>query len=144
MISTNCTRDLFFSLATVSETSCPLFRAVDRCPARSTIELKYDTTIDTLSAVLLPVFGQRYISSLSFSCDGGILVKGTKIKGIRFMMGPYGLRALSILYLDDTISPWLGEPTNSWMGVMYGSSTRCLHVLRDVRSLSTLPFPSHR
>jgi hypothetical protein len=91
--------------------------------------------VETLYAKSILVWGSSCISSLEFHHINGISLNRFKIKGVRFMIGPYGLRALSILYADDSTSAWLGDPTNGWISVMYGTDISRLQILKDVRSL---------
>ena len=130
IISANCPPSLLSSLHTVSRIS-PLDVAECRS-SRTVIEYKYDTTVNFLGATQTWVLGQQYISSVVFNKIGGILVKRADFGGIRFTIGRYGLRALSILYADGSTSAWLGDPTNGWTGVMYTNDVRKFHVLHDV------------
>jgi hypothetical protein len=133
IISAHYPPSLLSSLLTVSKIS-PLDVAECRS-GRTVIEYKYDAIIGSLWAAQTSILGQHYISSVAVNKSGGILVQRTDFKGIRFTIGRYGLRGLSILYADGSTSAWLGDPTNGWTGVMYGSSLKILHILQDVRSL---------
>jgi hypothetical protein len=96
-----------------------------------------------LKASWVYVLGQRYISSIEFDntgmCDSRdsqlIPIQDLEIKGLRFTVGMYGIRAISILYDDGSTSPWAGDTTSGWTGVMYGESLKILRVLKDVRFL---------
>jgi hypothetical protein len=133
IISAHYPPSLLSSLLTVSKIS-PLDVAECRS-GRTVIEYKYDAIIGSLWAAQTSILGQHYISSVAFNKSGGILVQRADFKGIRFTIGRYGLRGLSILYADGSTSAWLGDPTNGWTGVMYGSSLKILHILQDVRFL---------
>jgi hypothetical protein len=134
IISAYFVRNLSLSLLAGSETSYMLLNIIDR--SRSDItELECNTMVGTLYAKSISVWGSSYISSLRFDNTKGISVNRSDLKGVRFMVGPYGLRALSILYADDSTSAWLGEPTNGWFGVIYGTDISRLQILKDVRSL---------
>ncbi len=125
----------FFSLIIVAEISSTLLSTLKNNLGQRGIELVSDTTIESIYAKTISIFGQGYISYLSFNNPKGLLVKRSKSQDIKFVIGRYGLRAFSILYPDDTTSSWLGDPTNGWIGVMYGSEIRRLRILQDV----TLP-----
>jgi hypothetical protein len=133
MISARFVRNLSYSLLTGGETSCTLLNIIDRSRS-DVIELECNTMVETLYAKSISVWGRSYISSLEFNSTKGISVNRFKIKGVRFMVGPYGLRALSILYANDSTSAWLGDPTNGWIGVIYGTDISRLRILKDVRS----------
>jgi len=120
IISAYFVRNLSLSLLIRSETSYMLLNIIDR--SRSDItELEYNTMVRTLYAKSISVWGSSYISSLRFDNTKRISVNRSDLKGVRFIVSPYGLRTLSILYADDSTSAWLGEPTNGWFGVIYST-----------------------
>lgn len=96
---------------------------------------EHNTIISSLSTAQTTIFGRQYISSVAFNKPEGISVRTTDFRGIRFTIGRYGLRALSILYADGSTSAWHGDPKNGWMGILYGDDIRDLHVLEDVSPL---------
>jgi hypothetical protein len=111
-----------------------LLNTIDRSRL-DVIELECSTTVKTLYAKSISVWGSSYISSLSFNNAKGISVNRSEIKGVKFMVGHYGLRALSILYVDESTSAWLGDPTSGWIGVLYCTDISHLWILEDVRFL---------
>lgn len=133
MISAHFAPTFSLSLLQVSETSCVLLNTIDR-PRLDVIELGCNSPVETIDAKSISAWGNSYISSLSFNNAKGISVKSSKIKGVKFVIGHYGLRALSILYTDDSTSAWLGDPTNGPIGVLYFTDTSRLMILKDVRS----------
>jgi hypothetical protein len=120
MISAHFVRNLSLSLLAGSETLCMLLNIIDRS-CSNIIELECNTMVGTLYTKSISVWGSSYILSLRFNNMKGISVNRSDLKGVRFVVGPYRLRALSILYTDDSTSAWLGEPTNGWFGVIYGT-----------------------
>ena len=137
MISALFVRNLSWYLFAGSETSSLLLSTIDRSRS-DVIQLECNTLVETLYAKSISVWGSSYISSLSFNNAKGISVKRSAIKGIKFIVGPCGLRALGILYADDndnSKSAWLGDPTNGWIGVIYGTDISRLWILKDVRFL---------
>ena len=140
IISKQCTQNCFFSLLRVSEISSTLLDIENRCSDQSVINLKADTIVDTLRAASISVFGQSYISLVWFNNSGRILVERSKIRGIRFALGRYGLRAFSVVYDDNLTSAWLGDPTNAWTGLVYGTDISGLKILQDVGSLRRSHF----
>jgi hypothetical protein len=131
IISAHFVRNLSLSLLAGSETSYMLLDIIDQLRL-DVIELERNTIVETLYAKSISVWGSSYISSFRFYNTKRI---SSDIKGVRFMVGPYGLRALSILYADDSTSAWLREPTNGWFSVIYGTDISRLRILKDVRSL---------
>ena len=99
---------------------------------QTTIKHRYDDHY--LAAAQTPIFGENYISSIVFNKSKGVPVLSTKSKGIIFTIGRYGLRALRIIYADNSTSAWLGDPENGWTGVMYSNSIQELHVIHEVRA----------
>ena len=134
IISANCTSSFLLSLVTVANTSSALLSRFKNSLGERTINLLSDAVVDTLYAESTSIFGQSYISDLRFNDSRGISVRRSRIEGIKFVIGRYGIQALSILYADDTTSSWLGDPTQGWVGVTYGGSIRHLHILQDVGS----------
>jgi hypothetical protein len=134
MISERFVRSQSLSLLTGSETSRMLLEVIGRSRS-DVIELECNTIVETLYAESVSIWGSTYISSLKFNNTKGISINKSEIKGVRFIVGLYGLRALSILYADDSTSAWLGDPTNGWIGVVYGTDISRLQILKDVRSL---------
>jgi hypothetical protein len=61
-----------------------------------------------------------------------ILLQRADVTGIRITIRRYRLHALSIIYADGSTSAWLGDPTNGWTGVMYGSN---LKILLDITNM---------
>ncbi len=98
MISVHFVRNRSFSLLTGGETSNRLLKIIDWSRS-DVIELECNTMVETLYAKSISLWGSSYISSLKFNSTKGISVNRLEVKGVRFMVGPYGLR---ILYVDDS------------------------------------------
>jgi hypothetical protein len=94
--------------------------------------VRYRNDNDYLAAAQTPIFGEDYISSIAFNKREGAPVSRAKSKGIIFTIGRYGLRALRIIYADNSTSAWLGDPENGWTGVMYSNNIQELHVIHEV------------
>lgn len=93
-----------------------------------------DSVVNTLYAESVYIFGESYISDLRFNDSRGISVRNAGIRGIKFSIGPYGLKAFRVVYTDDRASQWLGSPLGGWFGMMYGSDISRLYVTKDVWS----------
>ncbi|KAH8817091.1 hypothetical protein F5884DRAFT_243327 [Xylogone sp. PMI_703] len=131
MISAYCTSSFLLSLMVIGTSSTVLIETCKNCLGRRTANLICPTAVNTLYAESISVFGHEVISCLRFNDARGIRLKRSGIKGLKFALGRYGLHALSVLYTDDTTSPWIGDPTNGWIGVMYGSDIGHLRILQD-------------
>lgn len=140
-ISAECPRTLLSSLLIVSQTSTPLLSLIQHNGLdQSVVRINCDTNVHTVSSRSIELFGESYITLLGFnehvendSKDPNVIaVKRLKIKGIKFVLGCYGIRAVSILYADNSTSAWLGDPARGWNGVMYGDTLGSLRVIRDV------------
>ncbi|KAB5522991.1 hypothetical protein GE09DRAFT_1257842 [Coniochaeta sp. 2T2.1] len=85
--------------------------------------------VSKLSVKMTSIFGKAYVSALSSDsdiADAGfalsILVTCDKIRGLQVAIAQYGLRALRVLYLDDSTSPWLGNPSGCCLGIVGGTN----------------------
>lgn len=79
------------------------------------------------------VFGLDYITEIGYNkdCRASIKTDNLNVRGLRFALGRYGLRAIRILY-DNGASPWLGCPEYCWYGEVYGTDLGRIWVFRDV------------
>ncbi len=87
--------------------------------------------IESISSSSVSIFGQSYISLLKSDSRQQRNLPVKHMKGIRFVIDIYGLRALSIVYSDDSVSSWLGDATGGWKCVLYGRNH--FRITRDVR-----------
>ena len=70
--------------------------------------------------------------------SGTMRIRISNIRGIKFVLGTYGLRSISIIYQNGSTSPWLGEPgQGGWYGRIDGLEPRRLHVVQDVSGISS-------
>ena len=139
-ISANCAQTLLSSLLTAAESSKLLQLVKHGSLNQIIVDLNCSATVETLSAHSVSIFGQRYLSLLSFNPgdleiknQSWITVNKSEIRGINFVIDHYGLRAISILYADNSTSSWLGDDTGGWKGVIYGDNLRNLRIIRDVK-----------
>ncbi len=91
-----------------------------------------------LGASTISLFDQFYLHRIALvhreddpNLDLCILVQVDAVAGVKFVLGTHGLQALRIIYRDGSSSPWLGKPSRSCYGAIYGSSLRQLRVLYD-------------
>lgn len=103
--------------------------------------VKYRNDNRYLAAAQTSIFGEDYISSIAFNKSKGVPVS-SESKGIIFTIGRYGLRALRIVYADNSTSAWLGDPENGWTGVMYSNNIQELYMIREVRATPKSLFPA--
>lgn len=90
------------------------------------------------------IMGTSYLAALGFKRECGeegvsIPVANRKVRGVQFSLGRFGLRGICVLYEDETCSPWLGEPSPGWIGVVYGRDLSRLRVIADVCLCSAGP-----
>lgn len=75
---------------------------------------------ETLYVLTGEIFGRSYISKIGRNREGpgvlSIVLTPSVIRGVRFALGRFGLRAIRILYDDGSRSPWLGDPSGCWFG----------------------------
>jgi hypothetical protein len=134
-VSAQCTLNLLLSLLTVANTSSALLNKFEDNPGQTTFDLVSNDVVDTLYTQSTSNLGRRFLSLLRFNHPRGMPLERSAAKGIKFAIGRYGLLALSILYANGTVSPWIGDTKNGWFGVIYGQDIGCLRILQDVRSL---------
>lgn len=84
------------------------------------------------------IFGTSYLAAIGFKreSDGegsSISVADRDVQGVQFCLGRFGLRGIRVLYEDETCSPWLGEPSSCWIGVVRGRDLSRLRAVVDVR-----------
>jgi hypothetical protein len=134
-ISARCRRNLLSSLLKVLKTSSILVGFNGRIG--SIPDLIWNTAVENISARLLNVYGRSYISLLGYNVTMkhgfSIPVKGSSTRGLKFVIDVYGIRAISILYLDGSSSAWLGNVRGGWKGIIYGEHIIGLRATRDVR-----------
>lgn len=92
-----------------------------------------------LSARMNSLLGETYLCGLSRGrepkTDGSVsipIVNHKRMTGFQVAVSTFGLRALCILYADDSTSPWLGSPANCWLGIVQGTWWTTWEVLSDV------------
>lgn len=94
-------------------------------------------TVDTLYAEPIRIFGATYLRRVAlskrsevFTCS--IPVRSAPIRGVKYVLGTCGLRAISVLYDDGSSSPWLGNPTQGSNARVYGRDLLKLCTVQDV------------
>ena len=145
------TNTMVFSLISSLQTSiCFGLIRPDTSQKQTVLETPDGTTpsqISHLYAVPVRVFENMCISRLSASkidhpTSLSIPIREGSVRGLRYVLGAYGICAVSILYNDGPPSPWLGDPGGGWQGKVYGHDLRKLHITHDVLSFPLLPSPS--
>lgn len=109
--------------------SCLVGAGLKRCRIKQILS---KINPETLYAEPLCLYGHRYISKLIFDDPRGVPIKSSKIRGFRFVLGRYGLRAIRFLYANGTKSPWAGFPGKGWYGTMPGDNLGLLLATTDV------------
>ena len=94
--------------------------------------------IETVSIETNNILGLQYIFGIHIGRPEGIASTG--IRGIRFALDSFGIRAIRLLFSDQSESPWLGPHRFSWYGEIHGNGLHRLQVIRDVCKLAHLPF----
>ena len=91
--------------------------------------------LDRLSIETSSVLGVDCISKITLGGLGSgvsVPLRVGDVRGVRFALHPYGLRAIRVLYDDGSMSSWLGSTDPSWFGEVHGTDLSQLHVLLDV------------
>lgn len=85
------------------------------------------------------ILGETYLSALSFEKLGSAMsipFSNQGMRGLQYAMSRFGLRALRILYADKSSTPWLGDSTDCWLGIL---PTPNLSELQSLSDVSLLP-----
>lgn len=105
-------------------------------PKEKTIAQQGDS-ITSLYVTQTDILGETYISEIGFNGKDpslSIPLAGNQpIRGLQCAVSRFGLRAVRVLYSHMSPSPWLGEPSHSWMGTISGTDLCQLRVIFDVR-----------
>jgi hypothetical protein len=87
----------------------------------------------------ITMFGQEYLHRVWFSenaegeaSNSCIPIQRNTVRGINFVVGIYGLRAIRVINRDGAVSAWLGSPSKGWHGTTSGDDPRLLRVTQDV------------
>lgn len=140
---------LFTQLATVEFQTVPVLRSMPRETPNLDIRLRRsralfwglallgDDPVKTLCAHVKNLYGRTYLSEICFDQTGNsilsIPISPHQIRGLRFALGRFGIRAIRILYDGECKSPWLGDPSGCWFGNLAGNEIRDLHAIANVR-----------
>ncbi|KAH8804581.1 hypothetical protein F5884DRAFT_884180 [Xylogone sp. PMI_703] len=131
-ISEQCAPSLCFSLVTVAKKLSIFIRNSEKMDnSEQLVTELVSNTVHSLSAQIISMYGQSVISNLRFNDTGGILVPNTNIRGIKLAINHYGIQALRIVFTDETVTQWLGEPRNGWIGMIYGADIGRLRIFQD-------------
>lgn len=126
---------LIMSLSRAFAVTQPYRRAVTASALPVWEKVASRAPLDRISIETSSVLGVACISEVrpgGLESGGSILLRGVGVRGMRFALHPYGLRAIRVLYDDGSMSPWLGSTNASWFGEVHGTDLSQLHVLRDV------------
>jgi hypothetical protein len=92
-----------------------------------------------LSARVTNLVGESYLYDLQRErkpdTDQSIsipIIKHHMIEGIHTAVSAFGLRALRVLYQDESTSEWLGNPAGCWLGTINGKWSSMWEVRKDV------------
>lgn len=104
-----------------------------------------DGKLDYLYASCRNIMGKSYLAAIRFkTTDGGdamsIRVADRDVRGVQFCLGRFGLRGIRVPYEDETYSPWLGESSPGWLGVVFGRDLSQLRVVADDLCIIRLEF----
>lgn len=111
----------------------------DKCVKPRIVHLGKVEVVTSLHANSSNIRGRQFLTSLAFNqprCDLQIAVRSTKIWGLQYALGEFGLCGVRILYADESRSPWLGDPTSCWLGTTMGGDLQMLYALADVSHTS--------
>lgn len=94
-------------------------------------------TVDALYAEPIRIFGAPYLRRVALNKRSEVFtysipVRSDPIRGVKYVLGTWGLRAISVLYDDGSSSPWLGNPTQGSTARGYGRDLLKLCTVQDV------------
>lgn len=91
-------------------------------------------TTTRLYARSLNLLGRAYLTGIGVNQTEAVSVPitTTNVRGLQYALGEFGLRAVRILYEDKSCSPWLGDPSCTWLGTTMGRDLNTLYALADV------------
>ena len=144
MILDHATGSLFASLLKATSVSTQLLSRLDTSKPSSPRIAAIGTVnnVRSLHAQFSDVFGMAYLTQIESNqaehepSPFSISVKDSALRGIRFALGEFGLRAFCIVYQDGSHSDWLGDPSGCWYGITEGQDMKNLCMLVDVSCVS--------
>lgn len=94
-------------------------------------------TVDALYAEPIRIFGATYLRRVALNKTPEVFtysipVRSAPIRGVKYVLATYGLRAISVLYDDGSSSPWLGNPTLGSTARVYGRDLLELCTVQNV------------
>ncbi|KAL2272690.1 hypothetical protein FJTKL_06243 [Diaporthe vaccinii] len=88
-----------------------------------------------LSCCSTEIMGRPYLNDLALEPLKGstaqVIVANIAIRGLQFALGRFGLRGIRVSYEDGSFSPWLGDPTSCWVGIVRCSDLSKLDVVTN-------------
>ncbi|KAI7778154.1 hypothetical protein LA080_002580 [Diaporthe eres] len=92
-----------------------------------------------LSCCSTEIMGRPYLNDLALEPLKGstaqVIVANIAIRGLQFALGRFGLRGIRVSYEDGSFSPWLGDPTSCWVGIVRCSDLSKLDVVTNFQYL---------
>jgi hypothetical protein len=91
--------------------------------------------LDSLYAQTRDILGETYLTALrSERIDGAIslAVRHQDTQMIQYGVSSFGLKAIRIIYMDESKSQWLGDPSDCWLGILPVKDLGKLVTLSDV------------
>lgn len=121
-------------------------------PKRKPLGISREASKVSLYCHRMDIMGQPYLSNLALEPLKGptahIDVANITIRGLQFALGWFGLRGIRISYEDGSFSPWLGDSTSCWVGIVRCSDLSELNVVSNVSYSEVIrngrPKPSTR
>ncbi len=99
-----------------------------------------DDDVEWFSGCMISMFGNTYLHQVSITKSKeknpylAVPINSKAIRGLKFVLGTYGLRALCVVYQDGTNSLWLGDPSNGYHGIVHGQLSDFV-ILSDVYTI---------
>ena len=110
---------------------------------RMALELPLNASSQTVRLYTTPVriFEKAYLGQLTTTGEENpaslsISLRTCGVQGLKYVLGTYGVCAVSVFYEDGSSSPWLGHPGHGWHARVYG---RDLHELRFICDVISYP-----
>lgn len=120
----------------IRQQSQDLLKCISTVVSRpGSIRIPLDVDTKFLTARWINLYGEQYMFELVTSSEDTLspnTVSVQPLRGIKFAVGLYGIKALKLLYQNESESDWLGKTTSSYIGTSYGTDITGLLMLQDV------------
>ena len=143
IIATHVARDQVLSLSRACHTAKLYLRPTSSRSSARVETIEVPSSIKSLHICTVYIFGSSYLDNIGFNClkeSDSVAVDDRPIIALQFAIGTYGLRAIRVVYDDESWSPWIGNhDSRCWYGSLPTRNLLGLRMLRDVRIVTKDP-----